>query len=94
MSADNDTEDEAGEDIPEMEDSDAAEAAQTVGEGDDSDEEGLGKDKIRGIVEAVLMTSDAPVTPGKLQALMKEANGRDLRESVDGLLYTSDAAAE
>ena len=31
------------------------------------------------------MTSDTPVTPGKLQALIKNVNGRDLRVAVDEL---------
>lgn len=78
MSTNNDAEDQA-EVIPEVENDEALEPDQ------DADEEGLGKDKIRGIVEAVLMTSNSPVTPGKLQALMKEVNGRDLREAVDAL---------
>ena len=45
-------------------------------------------EKVRGIVEAVLMTSDTPVTPGKLQALIKGVNGRDLRRAVDALNET------
>ncbi|HCL30572.1 MAG TPA: SMC-Scp complex subunit ScpB [Candidatus Latescibacteria bacterium] len=47
--------------------------------------EGMGAEKVRGIVEAILMTSDSPVTPGKLQALIKGVNGRDLRQAVDDL---------
>jgi len=46
------------------------------------------REKVRGIVEAVLMTSDTPVTPGKLQALIKGVNGRDLRRAVDALNET------
>ncbi|MBT3342880.1 MAG: SMC-Scp complex subunit ScpB, partial [Gemmatimonadetes bacterium] len=42
-------------------------------------------DKLRGIVEAVLMTADQPVSPGKLQSLCKGANGKDLRRAVDEL---------
>ena len=42
-------------------------------------------EKVRGIVEAVLMTSDTPVTPGKLQALIKGVDGRHLRQAVDAL---------
>jgi len=45
-------------------------------------------EKVRGIVEAVLMTSDTPVTPGRLQALIKGVNGRDLRRAVDALNET------
>ena len=45
-------------------------------------------EKVRGIVEAVLMTSDTPVPPGKLQALIKGVNGRDLRRAVDALNET------
>ncbi len=41
--------------------------------------------KLRGIVEAVLMTADQPVSPGKLQSLCKGANGKDLRRAVDEL---------
>lgn len=54
-------------------------------EDDSSSPEGLDPEKVRGIVEAVLMTSDTPVTPGKLQALIKNVNGRDLRVAVDEL---------
>ena len=30
----------------------------------------LEPEKVRGVIEAVLMTADAPVTPGKLQSLL------------------------
>ena len=42
-------------------------------------------DRLMGIVEAVLVTAEEPVTPGKLLGLVKEANGRQLREAVDRL---------
>ena len=53
-----------------------------------SGHEGLDAEMVRGIVEAVLMTSDSPVTPGKLQALIKNVTGRDLRVAVDELNET------
>lgn len=42
-------------------------------------------DQLRGVVEAILMTADTPVTPGKLQALAKGCTGKDLRRAVDEL---------
>ena len=45
----------------------------------------LDADKIRGIVEALLMTADQPVTPGRLLGLLKGLNGKDLRQAVDDL---------
>jgi segregation and condensation protein B len=41
--------------------------------------------RLKDIVEAVLVTAEEPVTPGKLLGLLKEANGRQLREAVDQL---------
>jgi len=55
---------------------------------DDTDDEqvaGLGADRLRGIVEAVLMTADQPVSPGKLTSLCKGSTGKDLRRAVDEL---------
>ena len=40
---------------------------------------------LRAIVEAVLMTADAPVTPGRLQALVRGATGSQLRQAVQEL---------
>lgn len=65
---------------------DATDETPDVAEDDSGD--GLTPEQIRGIVEAVLMTTDTPVTPGKLQALIKGVNGRDLRQAVDGLNET------
>ena len=42
-------------------------------------------EKLRGIVEAVLMTAGQPVSPGKLTSLCKGASGKDLRRVVDEL---------
>jgi len=42
-------------------------------------------DKVRAIIEAILLTADAPVSPGKLQSLLKEIDGRDIRRAVDEL---------
>jgi len=42
-------------------------------------------DKVRAIIEAILMTADAPVSPGKLQSLLKGVNGRDIRQATDEL---------
>ena len=41
--------------------------------------------ELRGIVEAVLMTSDAPVTPGRLEAVVKGVKGSQLRQAVKEL---------
>ncbi|MCY3737233.1 MAG: SMC-Scp complex subunit ScpB [Gemmatimonadaceae bacterium] len=38
--------------------------------------------ELRGIVEAVLMTSDAPVSPGRLEAVVKGVKGSQLRQAV------------
>lgn len=43
-------------------------------------------EKARAIVEAVLLTADVPVTPGRLVSLIgKGYNGRDIREAIDAL---------
>jgi segregation and condensation protein B len=41
--------------------------------------------QVRGIVEAVLMTADAPVTPGRLEAVLKGVKGSQLRQAVNDL---------
>ena len=48
-------------------------------------EEDLGPDKVRGIVEAILMTADTPISPGRLQTALKGLSGRDIRKAVDDL---------
>ena len=45
----------------------------------------LERGQLRAIVEAVLMTADAPVTPGRLQALVSGAKGWQLRQAVEDL---------
>ena len=45
----------------------------------------LEPDKIRGIIEALLMTAGQPITPGRLLGLLKGLNGKDLRQAVDDL---------
>ena len=45
----------------------------------------LDADKIRGIIEALLMTAGQPVSPGRLLGLLKGLNGKDLRQAVDDL---------
>ena len=42
-------------------------------------------DRIRNIVEAVLVTADAPVTPGRLLGLFKGLSGREIRQAIDEL---------
>ena len=42
-------------------------------------------ENLRQIIEAVLISADAPVTPGRLLALFDGLNGRDLREAIDAL---------
>ncbi|MBI2504622.1 MAG: SMC-Scp complex subunit ScpB [Candidatus Latescibacteria bacterium] len=48
-------------------------------------EEARAPENIRQIVEAVLVSADAPVTPGRLLALFDGLNGRHLREAIDAL---------
>ncbi len=50
-----------------------------------SEERSVVPEKARAIIEAVLLTADAPVTPGRLVALLDEYNGRDIRELIDAL---------
>ena len=45
----------------------------------------MAPEKVRAIIEAILMTADAPVSPGKLQSLLKGIDGRDIRQAVDSL---------
>lgn len=87
--ADSPAEDEAAEGdddaLPEGDDSAIEADPDAASDEEETSTEGLDAEKIRGVVEAVLMTSDSPVTPGKLQALLKGVNGRDLRQAVDAL---------
>jgi segregation and condensation protein B len=71
--------------LPEGDDSAFEADPDAASDEEETSKEGLDAEKIRGVVEAVLMTSDSPVTPGKLQALLKGVNGRDLRQAVDAL---------
>ena len=50
-----------------------------------SEERSVAPEKASAIIEAILLTADAPVTPGRLVALLDEYNGRDIRELVDSL---------
>ena len=50
-----------------------------------SEERSVAPEKASAIIEAILLTADAPVTPGRLIALLDEYNGRDIRELVDSL---------
>ena len=47
---------------------------------------------IRGIIEAVLMTADSPVSPGRFADLLSDANGRDIRDAIDELKAQYDEA--
>ena len=47
---------------------------------------------VRSIIEAVLMTADSPVTPGRLADLLSDASGRDIRDAIDELKSLYDAA--
>ena len=42
-------------------------------------------ENLRQIVEAILISADAPVTPGRFLALFDGLNGRHLREAIDAL---------
>ena len=50
-----------------------------------SEDRSVAPEKASAIIEAILLTADAPVTPGRLVALLDEYNGRDIRELVDSL---------
>ena len=50
-----------------------------------SEERSVAPEKASAIIEAILLTADAPVMPGRLVALLDEYNGRDIRELVDSL---------
>ena len=45
----------------------------------------LDLDQVRSVIEAVLVTADTPVTPGRLTALFAGLNGKDIRDAVDFL---------
>lgn len=55
------------------------------GETRDHEQEQLAPENLRQIVEAILVSAEAPVTPGRLLALFDGLNGRHLREAVDAL---------
>ena len=42
-------------------------------------------DKVRAIIEAILLTAETPATPGRLVALFDGLTGRDIREAIDTL---------
>lgn len=42
-------------------------------------------DEVRSIVEAILVTAEEPVTPGRLLGVLKGLNGRDIRQAIDEL---------
>ena len=42
-------------------------------------------ERTRAIIEAILLASAEPVSPGKLLGALKGLNGRDIREAIDGL---------
>ena len=46
---------------------------------------GIAPDEIQSIVEAVLLTADVPVTPGRLVDLFDGLTGRDIRTAIDAL---------
>ena len=50
-----------------------------------NEELSVAPEKASAIIEAILLTADAPVTPGRLVSLLNEYNGRDIRELVDSL---------
>jgi segregation and condensation protein B len=55
-------------------------------------EDAMPPEKVRGVIEAILMTADAPVTPGRFLGFLKELNGRDLRQAIDALKEQYDQA--
>lgn len=56
-----------------------------MSEVDATEDEERAPENLRQIIEAVLVSADAPVTPGRLLALFDGLNGRDLREAIDAL---------
>ena len=42
-------------------------------------------DEVRGIVEAILVTAEEPVSPGRLLGVLKGLSGKDVREAIDDL---------
>ena len=52
----------------------------------------LDLDRVRSVIEAVLVTADTPVTPGRLTALFDGLNGKDVRNAVDLLNECYDKA--
>jgi segregation and condensation protein B len=42
-------------------------------------------DEVRSIVEAILVTAEEPVSPGRLLGVLKGLNGRDIRQAIDDL---------
>ncbi len=56
-----------------------------MSEAPDHEEEQLAPENLRQIVEAVLVSAEAPVTPGRLLALFDGLNGKHLREAIDAL---------
>ncbi|MCC7264957.1 MAG: SMC-Scp complex subunit ScpB [Candidatus Latescibacteria bacterium] len=55
------------------------------GETNHDEEEQLAPENLRQIVEAVLISAEAPVTPGRLLALFDGLNGKHLRQAIDAL---------
>lgn len=41
--------------------------------------------EVRSIVEAILVTAEAPVSPGRLLGVIKGLNGKDIRQAIDDL---------
>ncbi len=42
-------------------------------------------DEVRSIVEAILVTAEEPVSPGRLLGVLKGLNGKDIRQAIDDL---------
>ena len=49
-------------------------------------------DQVRSVIEAVLVSADTPVTPGRLTALFDGLNGKGVRDAVDVLNESYDKA--
>jgi segregation and condensation protein B len=48
-------------------------------------EPAVAPEKARAIIEAILLTAETPVTPGRLTELLDGLNGRDIRQAIDQL---------
>ena len=49
-------------------------------------------EKVRCVIEAILVSADSPVSPGRLVALLDNLSGRDVRKAIDDINHAYDEA--